>query len=478
MQTQTKPSLWQRMTSFGYDAIEQRGRRKAPAVMLQSEDAEAAPLKRGKLTTEGRNLVRNFSIARWMLNQHLNYVSTFSFQSKTGNATLDSEVERLVKEVWNKRENCDIGGRHSLPQLIRLAEARRTVDGDCGLIKMASGHIQALEGDRIRSPESFGPGSQVKASDLCHGVQLDASGRAVAYAVCKRGSSANSFVFERMVPASNLYLHAAYDRFDQVRGASPIACAMNVLRDTYEGFDLALAKIKVSQLFGLAITRESPEGAAEYTPEVDEEGNPTGRYQVDFGKGPCLLELDPGDDAKFLESTSPATEQQAFFETMIQVALKALDIPFSFYNESFTNYSGARGAFLQYEQAAEIKRHAVRDMLDYLTAWRLGLFIQDGLLPGVTFEQLRWQWIPRGMPWLDPLKEVQAEVQSMDALLDNAEDIAQRHGRNFYDNVDKQAACIAYAKSKGVPFLAGAISHAPAQDAPQAPETTPTKGKK
>lgn len=457
-------------TRFGYDAITQRGKRQAPTALLQSQDAEAPPLQRQKLVTGGRNLVQNFAIAAWMVRQHLNYVSTFSFQSKTGNADRDTAIEKLVNEVWSKRENCDIAGRHSLSKVIRLAEARRTVDGDVGLIKLRDGRLQPLEGDRIRTPGAIP--ENIPSGFIVHGVYVDKAGKAKSYAVCNRGvqaisalGGANTFIFERMVPAENLYLHAHYERFDQVRGVSPLASAMNALRDTYEGFDYALAKIKISQLFGLAITRSAAEPLGEtYEPELDEEGNTTGRYKVDFGSGPVLLELDPGDEAKFLECNSPATETQAFFETMIQVALKSLDIPFSFYNESFTNYSGSRGAFLQYEQSAEIKRRDIRDMLDYLTAWRLGLFIQDGLLPGVTLDDLRWEWVHRGLPWLDPLKEVQAEVQSMDALLDNAEDIAQRHGKNFFANVDKQAACIAYAAKMGVPFLAGSISHAPAQN--------------
>jgi capsid protein len=405
--------------------------------MLRSEDQEMSPQERQKLISLQRDVQRNFAIARWMIARHLDYTTTFSFQAKTGNEALDDRLEYLVNERWSKAENCDIAARHPLRRIIRLAEARRCVDNDCGLLKLTSGHLQAIEGDRIKSPPGFD-------ANVIHGVQVDPAGKPLGYAICRRGAGTNSFVFERMVPAKNLYLHAHYDRFDQVRGISPLTAGLNTLRDCYEGFDLALAKMKVSQLFGLSIYRDAAEGGF----VTEEDGD--GQYSIDFGKGPLFLDLSPGDRAEFLESKSPAVEQQQFFQTMIQVALKSLDIPYSFYAENYTNYSGARQALLQYEQSADIKRADVRDMLDHLTAWRLGLFIQDGELPGVTLDQLRWEWISKGLPWLDPLKEITAEIQAIDAGLDNPEDIAQRHGKNFYENIDKIAACRAYADSKGV----------------------------
>ncbi len=38
------------------------------------------------------------------------------------------------------------------------------------------------------------------------------------------------------------------------------------------------------------------------------------------------------------------------------IAFKALDIPYTFFDESHTNFSGLRGSWLQYERAAIDKR--------------------------------------------------------------------------------------------------------------------------
>jgi hypothetical protein len=62
---------------------------------------------------------------------------------------------------------------------------------------------------------------------------------------------------------------------------------------------------------------------------------------------------------------------------MIQTALKGLDIPYSFFDEAHTNYSGARQALLQYEQSADVKRHDVR--LSHLTSSRTSESHRSGL---------------------------------------------------------------------------------------------------
>lgn len=499
---------------FGYDAVIANPKRKAPTALLQSEDRELLAESRRKLVASTREIRRNFSIAAWAIRRHLDYVSTFSFQAKTGDDALDAKLEKIIA-TRSKAENCDVAGRHPLRRLIRMAEASRVIDGDIGLLKLFDGRLQAIEGDRIRTPvgqpDGFWfpspSGSPSATTAWIQGVEIDRYGRPLRAAIHSRGPSANIFVLDRIVPTSNLYLHANLDRFDQVRGVSPLAAAYNSLRDVYEGIDFALAKMKVSQLFGLAIYREMAESFNQTTSYTDSDnsedddsssdsdGDDTDststRYKVDFGKGPVLLDLDPGDRAEFLESNSPPAEFQQFIQTTIAIALKALDIPYSFFSENFTNYSGSRLAYLQYEQAAETKREDVRAMLDYLLAFWLTIAIQDGDFAGVLFNGHAITlddlpalldlcgWIHRGMPWLDPQKEITSELMAIDAGLDNPEDVAIRHNRNFYENIDKTARCRAYAASKGVELKSpqsGGSAATPPSDAPDDAADKATSG--
>jgi len=138
---------------FGYDAVESKNRRQAPTGRLRSEDKELLPHQRRKLTSASRDIHRNFTIAAWAIRKHLDYVSTFSFQSRTGSADLDGRIEDLMG-WWSRPANCDVAARHSLPRLVRLAEERRMVDGDVFFLKLSDGRLQAIEGDRVQTPTS------------------------------------------------------------------------------------------------------------------------------------------------------------------------------------------------------------------------------------------------------------------------------------------------------------------------------------
>ena len=422
---------------FGYDGADtSKQKRRAPTSALTSEDRALTAKKRKILQSAARDLSRNFSIAAWAIRKHLDFVSSFKFKSVTGDDGLDREIDRLMT-WWSRPENCDVAGRHGLGRMIRLAEERRTVDGDMFLVKLTGqrvrGKLQAIEGDRVVDPGS--DSLSMPDTTWTHGVRVDKAGRAISYAIHRRGSGGTGFDLDRMVAARNVIHHGYFDRFDQVRGVSPLAPAVNAFRDVYESFDYALAKAKVSQLFGLVLYRDALDspGILDTSDEED--------ISVDFGAGPLMLDLEPGARAEFIESKSPATEFQSFTQLMISVALKSLDIPFSFFDESFTNFYGSRGALLHYQKSCEPKRADVKDVLRRLTAWRLALFIEDGVLSlpaGVSLADLKWEWIPAGLAWWDPAKEIRGDVEAIKAGLRTRSEIrAERYGDDWLDVVDQ-----------------------------------------
>lgn len=440
-------SKLQSVFRFGYDAAKPKGRRAAPVVSRRSEDRELQSGDRLKLLSATRDLNRNFSIAAWAIRKHLDYVSTFSIQAKTGVPELDDQVEEFFA-WWSLPANCDASGRHSLSKITRLAEAGRTIDGDLLVNMLADGRLQGIESDRIDSQMAPIPDGAL-AEQIHNGVWCNVNGRPIAFAVNRRTQTGT--VFDTWLSARFAYLHGYYQRFDQVRGVSPLTTAINSLRDVYENFDYALAKAKVSQLFALAFYRESADSLGDVATTETNEDEP--KYSVDFSGGPLKLDLEPGDRAEFLESKQPSSEFQAFTQMMIGVSLKALDIPYSFYDEAHTNYSGARQALLQYEQSAEIKRADIRQMLNQITRWRLAMAVQQGdiVLPsGFAFSNLKWEWVHRGVPWIDPLKEVEGDIAAIGAGLRSPQQIAKERGFDAFDVIDQIAEWRQYAEAKGV----------------------------
>lgn len=416
-----------------YDGAKPTNRRRAPRTITRSEDSVLSSTDRKALVATARDMRRNFSVAAWAVRKHLDYVSSFSFQARTGDEDLNRRIEELV-EWWSEPENCDVAGRHPLARMIRIAEASRTLDGDVLLSRLKTGRLQGIEGDRCRSGLGLPP--EAEGKKIVQGVEVTDQNRAIAYYIYSRGRHGLSLTFEKRLPASFVHLLGYFDRFDQVRGISPMAPAINTFRDLYESLDYALAKAKIGQLFGLITFRGDPNSITDpnESGHEDKDGNP--RYEVDFGLGPYHLDLDDGDRAEILESKTPSSEFQKYTQETIGLGLKALDIPYSFYNESFTNFSGARQAWLMYDQSAKSKRSDLRHLLNRVTRWKLAQWTAVGLLElpaGMDLRSLRWEWIPTGIPWIDPLKEVLADIEAIKLGLTSRSRVIKRRGEDFLE---------------------------------------------
>ena len=430
------------MFTSGYDAVASTGKRKAASAVLKYEDEQLKHRDRKKIIGTGRDLVRNYSAVSWVIRKHLDYCTQFDFQVRTDSDELNQQIEDLVK-VQSRSHNCDQAQRHPFPRLMRMLEGRRVIDGDVFLVKRSSGRLQAVESELIADPDDI-----KRDQRWFNGCNVDADGRALGWGLHKRGEHGlNEFL--KRVPSRNMIQHACFDssfRFDQVRGVSPLACAFNSFRDLYEGIDFALAKMKVEQLFAMVITDSATDGIG----ETIKSGND---YTVDFGKGPVKLELEPGEDAKFLKTDNPGSDTQDFLHLVLGMALKALDIPFSFYKEDFTNFFGSKSAFMQYERSCRAKRADVIEVLRQITIWWMRIWISRGLLTlpaGMTINDVTFEWIPIGMPWWDPAKEIKGDVMAIAAGLDSPQRVCRRTGTDFEENIKQIAKAKAIAESMGV----------------------------
>lgn len=444
------------MSAFGYDALEPKGRRKAITRKPVREDHHVRGRKRKVLQENASDLCRNLSIAGWMIRMHLDYVSNFEFHGRNEDEELNKSLESLMKED-NKRENADVAGRFTREKMFRIAEAQRCVGGDTGFIKLNSGRMQGIQADLIGNPDS-----RSDTVDWVDGVRIGVAGKHLSYGIHKRTSNTDT-EYLKSVAAKNFILYGFFDRFaaDQVRGISPIVSALNPLRDVYEGITYALAKSKVEQLFALAIYREASESAG--TLDDDEpldgesEESAQSSYDVDFGSGPTLLDMDPGDRAEFLESKSPSNQFQDFTTSVIQVAMKALDLPFSFFNESFTNFFGSVAARQHYERSCKSKHDDQAEMRADYTQWKLRLWVREGRLKlpsRMKISDVKTEWVPLAIPWWDKAKEIRGDQMAISSGLSNPEEICKKRGNgDVYDNIRITAKVMKAAEDIGQEIL-------------------------
>jgi capsid protein len=476
-------------TSIGahYDATDDRGRRRPPVTTTASEDYHANERRRQILSGTTRDLARNFVIAAWCIRKHLDYVADFTFSAATTDPGFNKYLEAWQKES-SRRQRFDVAHRHPHRRGVRLAEAGKSIDGDQIWLKLAPpkgdpnrGTIQAIEGDRVAMPAGDRP-PNTRPEDWVNGFRLDPeTGRLGAVAICKRVNNTRKQL-QRIVPADHVFHHAAYEfRVDQARGISPIASAVNWFRDTYEGFEFALAKAKIGQLFGIQIfSHDSASGpftgpgTANYDEDedADQETTPTTAPRIDLKRGIFVTEMDPGEKAEILESKTPSTETVSFLKLIVMVALRSLDIPYSFWDESFTNFYGSRGGLIQYLHSCHNKVLDLQDFQNDHFLWRAGLAIEDGELElpsGKDISFLKWEFVPGGVPWWDPAKEARGHALGVKMGSTSPQRICREIGTNFFQNIDETAEAMAYAAARGVPLSFDEKAAADPEAKPEAP---------
>ena len=113
-----------------------------------------------------------------------------------------------------------------------------------------------------------------------------------------------------------------------------------------------------------------------------------------------------------------------------------------------------KSAAVHYEKACKHKRAGLQEILDRITLWRLGLFIEDGDLSlprGLDLASVRWEWVHDWTPWWYPSKEVKGDVLAIAAgLKTRSQVIKERHGRDFRDVIDQLAREEEYIREAGV----------------------------
>lgn len=447
----------------GYDAVTTSKHRRSVSGVIRPEDKVLDRTGRQRLSSNAMDLHRNAILFAWAIRRHLDYTTIFDFQPLTGDDSMNRDLRDLM-ERDNRPENCDVGGRHSWQRLRRLAEVRKLLDGDCGILQLRSRKVQGIESHMVRNPTM----TRTDITRWDSGVKLAPGRRAVAYCLQDRDQTGQPY--ERVVPAGQYMMLGAFEgRFDQVRGISPIAGALNEFRDVYETKELMAAKVKLDQIFGVAFMRDQAAGSlaeefgtdgdTEAEAEADPNDEPSAPPSYDLGQGIKGFDLDKDEKVELIQSSNPSTQTQAFLELSIAIAIKALDLPFNFFSESSTNFFGSKAAWIQYDRSCIAKREDQLELHRRYTIWRMMGWMMPTDMGGtgeivlprsMDLKDVKWKWVPRGMPWWNPNEELTVDLMAAAAGLKTLQQICDERGLGIWtDNLKGLSAEFETAKSLG-----------------------------
>lgn len=372
---------------------------------------------------------------------------------------------------WSRSENCDITGRRSFRRMCKIAVRTCAKDGEFIFREVygkAAPMGYALQFvDPQRCPVDYNIERLSDGRFVRQGIEFSREGRPLAYyfMTSDPGHSAytaNGHNLER-VPADQV-IHGFVEEIGGQRRGIPWAATSLWRLHQLSGFEkAALINAKTGASVGGFLEWEKDEG-----PELSDEDLDEDLYIE--AEGGVFQELPPGLKHKAFQSQYPTGEFTPFYKAMIRGAASGMGVSYvSLANDlEAVNFSSIRQGVLD-------ERDHWRDLQEWLIETLVDRAYQRGLEPallrgdiGMGSSRLRPEkidayravfWQPRRWEWVDPQKDIKAEIEAKDNMLTSPSEIIRKQGRDPESVWADIANDITAMKTAGIPerFIMAAI---------------------
>ncbi len=421
---------------------------KAPGTSAAAEDAPALATLRNR----SRDIMRNNpwgKKAKRQLPAHL--VGTGVVPRPNSHA---ETTRKRALAVWNDwSEGADTEGGTGFEGLQNLAMQTIVESGETFAqwepdAKSAGGWgVRLLEPDYL--DETFHETSRNGSGRIVSGVEFDAAGRRAAYHFYRHHPGDLTPMLRRLgervrVPAE--FVDHVFERVrpGQVRGVPWLSASMLGIRDMADYQDAERWRKKITAAMAAFVTSTggpaaSPLGAT--STGTDGEGRQSLMQRILPG---TIKHLAPGEDVKF---SSPPADQglEPYLRWEMFAICAGLGIPYAELTGDLSNanYGSMRAGKVEFWALLDVWQWLmVRPML-LQPAWRRVQAVRG--VPGITCD---WGF-PKRM-WVDPLKDVAAEVLAARAGLDDTPSQVGARGYDWREKLYSQAEYLALARELGL----------------------------
>lgn len=434
------------------------------------------------LRARARQAAQNNPFARRFVQMVVDNVcgaEPFALEGKVKNRKneFDDDANDRIEEAWEgwgRAGRCEITGRWSWNTVQRLLARNLAIDGEL-LIRKLRGpeygpygyQLQVIDIDRLweLKSEALANGGAIHA-----GVEVDVTGRAVAYHLLKRKPSqwqygGYTMEFER-VPADEI-IHVFIPEFaEQIRGVPWMyAALLNLVNmGAFEEAAVIAARIGAANMGFI----ESPDGGAALANTAgagptregtDVLGGDKGNPQIDAQPGVFEF-LPPG--YKFNGGWNPKYPDAAvepFIKAMLRGVAAGLGVAYHNLANDLenVNYSSARiGELDERDTWKGLQTFWCEHLNQPLYEDWLRVQLVLGTLP---FDPARLDkyrcvyWQARRWAWVDPLKEVGAAIEGINTRITSRTRVAAENGVDLEDVADEIQSEEQMFKDKGIELV-------------------------
>lgn len=411
-----------------------------------------------------------------------------------------AEWQRKTELEWRlwagKKQNCDALGLNNFEGLQQLALKSWLMSGDVfAVIKRVPAtplnpytmRLHLVEADRVSTPTDFAGGYTIggfvsgtvpdgkpgAGHKIYDGVEVDASGRVVAYYVSNtypHQLTADERVWNRVqaygdrTGLPNILHIMDAERPDQYRGVTYLAPVMETVLQIRRYTESELMAALVQSFFTAWIETETDTadtpfnevGAGDIAGIPSVAGADTGSLVNNVSNDPneyemapaTVLHLKPGEKVNFGNPNIPTAGFETFVKTVCRLIGSGLELPYDVLIKEFnSSYSASRGALLEAWEAFKTRRKWFVDDFCQPTyeaflaeAVALGRINAPGFFSDPLIREA-WcgaRWIGPVQGSLDPKKEAEAAIMLIDHGIKTHEQVTREmSGGDWEENVEQ-----------------------------------------
>jgi lambda family phage portal protein len=374
---------------------------------------EATTLAAPQLRSRTRGLVNNNP---WCANGVDSLVTALVGTGITPAAkTLDrAERRRKQKAFAEWAKSCDHDGLTDYYGLQAMAARALLVDGESfiHMRQTESGlKLQLMPAELIDSPNT--------SPNIVSGIEFNSEGQRIAYHVRKADSLSTI-----RVPAEDMIHIFMPLGAGQVRGVSWFASIILKCTDLDQLEDALLKGFQIAAMHAGFVTSANSDGALPY------DGSQTGS-ELESGIEPGTLKVLPfGTDVKF-NSPAQAMGSNEFLQYQLRAIAAGLGVPEFLLTGDMrgANYSSMRSALVSFRQRIERIQYQILIPQFLDRVWQRAMMFEDG--------DLSVEHYPPALPWVDPLKDVEATTAEITAGLTSRRQAVARRGYDVEDLDDE-----------------------------------------
>lgn len=367
-------------------------------------------------------------------------------KAKDSNGNYDKNANDMIEEAfkrWSKKGICDVTGRYSLKELQKMTMGTLAEDGEV-LVRKVKGYkngfgfaLQLLEADHL--DENFNePERKIEM-----GIEYDNWNRPIAYHLFKThpGKLTNLDTTRERIPADEIIHLFLPNRISATRGIPWMHTAMTRMKmvNGYEEAELTASRIAAAK-GGFYVSKD---GAEEYEGDaIDDRGNLVNELE------PGQIELLPkGIDFKNYDPQHPTTAFKDFMKVILRGISSGLDVSYNTLANDLesVNYSSLRSGVIEEREVwKDLQVWLAENLMDDIFGeWLdMALLTKSLPLPYYKYEKFNnpsWQY--RGFAWVDPLKDMQANILACKEGLKTHSQIASEMGMDIeelYSQLQKE----------------------------------------